>query len=85
MLPSSVTSIGKSAFDGCKSLKSITLQSSVTSIGRGVFRDCSSLKSIIIPENSVEKLKMILPIDLWDIIILKKTVNIEESDSSDLP
>jgi len=43
------------------------------------------LKSIIIPENSVEKLKMILPFDLWDIIFLKKAVNIEESDSSDLP
>ena len=85
-IPSSVTSIGDCAFSVCSSLESIDIPSSVTSIGRGVFRDCSSLESIIIPENSVEQFKGILPKDLWDkLYYLKKAVNIEESDTSDLP
>ena len=78
--------ICNSAFEWCKSLESITIPSSVTSIGGGVFWDCSSLESIIIPENSVEQFKGILPKDLWDkLYYLKKAVNIEESDTSDLP
>ena len=44
--------IGKSAFDGCSSLQSITIPNSVTSIGDYAFFWCSSLQSITIP-NSV--------------------------------
>ena len=51
-IPDSVTSIGESAFFGCKSLTSINIPGSVTSIGRGAFRWCKSLTSINIP-NSV--------------------------------
>ena len=49
-IPSSVTSIGSSAFYGCSSLQSINIPSSVTSIGSSAFYGCSSLQSINIPD-----------------------------------
>ena len=50
-IPSSVTSIGDLAFDGCKSLMSVTIPDSVTSIGDSAFSDCTSLNSITIPDS----------------------------------
>ena len=47
-IPSTVTTIGGSAFSGCTSLKSITIPSSVTTIGNRAFSDCTSLTSITI-------------------------------------
>ena len=41
--------IAYNAFDGCKSLTSITIPNSVTSIGGNAFYACSSLTSITIP------------------------------------
>ena len=48
----SVTGIGKSAFEGCSGLTSVTIPNSVTSIGQDAFHYCSGLTSIEIP-NSV--------------------------------
>ena len=49
VIPSSVTSIGDSAFWGCRSLSEIVIPSSVTSIGDGAFLGCRSLSEIVIP------------------------------------
>ena len=52
IIPSSVTSIGNYAFQGCTGLTNITIPSSVTSIGNYAFSGCTGLTSITIP-NSV--------------------------------
>ena len=46
-----IAHIGYHAFDGCKSLASITLPESLTSIGEGAFEWCESLASITLPES----------------------------------
>ena len=51
-IPSSLTSIGYEAFQGCTSLTNVTIPNSVTSIGGSAFGWCTSLTSITIP-NSV--------------------------------
>ena len=50
----SVTSIGKSAFQWCPNIKSITIPKSVTSICDYAFNDCTSLTSITIPSGVTE-------------------------------
>ncbi|MDY6372562.1 MAG: leucine-rich repeat domain-containing protein [Bacteroidales bacterium] len=50
-IPSSVTSIGSSAFYDCTGLTSITIPSSVTSIGGNAFLGCTGLTSITIPSS----------------------------------
>ena len=51
VIPSSVTSIGDSAFWGCRSLSEIVIPSSVTSIGDVAFLGCRSLSEIVIPSS----------------------------------
>ena len=53
IIPSSVTSIGDSAFAGCSSLSNIAIPSSVNSIGDWAFSGCSSLEYISIPKNVI--------------------------------
>ena len=50
VIPSSVTSIGYSAFEGCVGLTSVTIPDSVTSIGDRAFYGCSGLTSVTIPD-----------------------------------
>jgi hypothetical protein len=49
VIPSSVTTIGDSAFRVCEDFTSITIPSSVTAIGNGAFIACRKLTSITIP------------------------------------
>ena len=46
-----VTSIDKSAFSSCRSLRSILISKNVTNIGDSAFYNCYSLQSIVIPES----------------------------------
>jgi len=51
IIPDGMTSIGRSAFDGCSGLTSVTIPNSVTSIEVGAFRNCSGLTSLTIPNS----------------------------------
>ena len=51
VIPSSVTSIGNSAFSGCENLTSITIPNRVTSIGDYAFTGCGNLKTVINTSN----------------------------------
>ena len=46
-----MTNIGRSAFENCKSLSSITIPDGVTSIGSYTFSNCRSLSSITLSKN----------------------------------
>ena len=52
VIPNTVTSIRKSAFEKCGSLTSVTIDTSVTRIGEYAFYGCTGLTSVTIP-NSV--------------------------------
>lgn len=64
--PAAFTSIGDGAFRNCASLQSVELLASLTSIGDDAFGECSSLEKIIVPKNSVERFKKMLPADLGE-------------------
>ena len=48
-IPSSVTKIGRYAFQNCKYIKSIILPNKIASIGDYAFSGCESLEEIIVP------------------------------------
>ena len=51
VIPNSVTSITRYAFQGCSGLTSVTIPNSVTSIGEYAFDGCSGLTSVTIPDS----------------------------------
>lgn len=53
-IPNSVTEIGESAFEGCRSLISVTIPNSVTEIGEEAFKNCRSLTSVTLPNSVTE-------------------------------
>ena len=55
ILPTSITSIGNSAFWRCRKMVNISIPESVTNIGSGAFADCENLESISLP-SSVQKI-----------------------------
>ena len=50
-LPSTVETIGHSAFYGCTNLQVVNLSSNLKSIGRSAFEKCTSLQSITLPKS----------------------------------
>ena len=53
VLPDTIVSIGKRAFDFCTALESITIPESLTGIGFAAFQDCENLAKVIIPADAV--------------------------------
>ena len=51
VIPSTVTTIGNYAFNGCSKVTSVTIPSSVTSIGESAFDSCKGLETITIPSS----------------------------------
>ena len=75
IIPNTVTNIYSSAFEGCTSLKLISLSSNLTSIGDSAFKGCSSLECITIPNtikniesNTFENCTSLKTIDLPDFL-----------------
>jgi hypothetical protein len=50
VIPGSVTSIERAAFQGCSALQSVLIPEGVTTIGESAFQGCSALESVLIPE-----------------------------------
>lgn len=72
-IPSSVTSIVRSAFWGCSNLTSVTIPSSVTSIGSSAFEYCTNLKDVYYPGTEEEWKK--ISIGSWNIPLTTATIH----------
>ena len=79
-----MTSIGKSAFEDCTKLNSVTIPDSVTSIGDWAFKDCTSLTSVTIPDSvtSIGDSAFYGCISLGEIVIENKDCQIYDSSNT---
>ncbi len=50
-IPSSVTKIGKGAFQGCSSLTSADIKANITELSEGAFSGCESLSDVTLPDS----------------------------------
>lgn len=53
-IPKTIRTIGKSAFEGCKSLGKITFAIGLRTIGQEAFYECASLTSVKLPDTVTE-------------------------------
>lgn len=85
IIPSSVTTIGNTAFGGCDELITINIPSSVTTIEPYAFFSCDRLKAIIIPEKvtSIEDGTFNLCYDLRSITIPATVTSIGKNTFAD--
>ncbi len=51
IIPDGITDIGRFAFNGCRSIKSVVMPDSVKSIGENAFRSCSYLENIVLSDS----------------------------------
>jgi hypothetical protein len=80
VIPSNVSMIGKSAFNGCKNISKLTIENGVKRIEGYAFSDCLNIKEVFVPE-SVEVIQQ-LAFDT-NIDSLKVDENNKKYDSRD--
>lgn len=56
-LPNTITRIGESGFQDCKSLTEVNLSPGLITIDKNAFAGCASLKSIVLPEGLQQSAK----------------------------
>jgi len=84
-IPYGVKMIGDGAFS-YQGITEINIPSSVMYIGDAAFYNCNSLQQIIIPKESVEKFKQLLPTELWDKLYYLEKADVNAEDQyDDLP
>lgn len=85
VIPSSVTSIGDSAFFDCQLLTQINISSNVTSIGNGAFAGSFSLKDITIPSSvtNIGDHAFVGCLELKDLTIPSSVTNIGDNAFAD--
>lgn len=81
VIPSTVTSIGYTAFGGCEGLKSITIPGNVKSIEEAAFSNCIGLGDVII-ENGVESIEKSAFANCWQFPDSVGTIHMPSSVTS---
>ena len=88
IIPSTILSIGESAFFRCENLKGVDLPDHLTAISKYLFYNCTSLRSLSIPHGVLQiGYEAFSSTGLKELIIPEGTIRIEDyafSDSSEL-
>ena len=80
-IPNTVETIEKGAFAWCKSLTQVIIPDSVSFIGEHAFSWCGALKYIIVSEDNLEKIKQMLPEELWrNLYCIKKVMHFPDEE-----